>query len=67
MFKDKLKADLDKLSPDNETKAAILENIQKGTPKKAKILNLRATSVIAACLALVIALGVAINTNFFSF
>lgn len=67
MFKDKLKADLDKLSPDNETKAAILENIQNEAPKKAKILNLKATSVIAACLALVIALGVAINTNFFNF
>lgn len=71
MFKDNLKADLDKLSPDNETKAAILENIRNEMPKKAKILNIKAaskaTSIIAACLALVIALGVAINTNFFDF
>lgn len=67
MFKTKLKADLDKLSPDISVKTAILENIQNKAPKKAKILNIKATSVIAACLALVIALGVAVNTDFFSF
>ena len=67
MFKDKLKSDLDKLSPDNATKSAILQNIQTEAPKKAKILNIKATSVIAACLALVIALGVAVNSDFFSF
>ena len=67
MFKTKLKSDLDKLSPDISVKTAILENIQNKAPKKAKILNIKATSVIAACLALVIALGVAVNTDFFDF
>lgn len=64
MFKDRLKADLDKLSPTNETKSAILENLNKAPSKKAKILSFKATSVIAASLAIVIALGVVINEQF---
>lgn len=61
MFKDKLTADLNKLCPADETKSAILNKINAYTPKK--IINFKSSSVIAACLALVIAIGVFASTK----
>ena len=56
MFRDKLKSDLNKLTPSEQVKAAVLESIEE--KPKAKIFNLKFASVIAACLAVVIAVGI---------
>ena len=59
MFKDKLKKDLDKLSPSANVKAEIFNKIQQDKPKK--VYNFKFASAIAAMLAIVIALGVIID------
>jgi len=59
MFRDRLKKDLDKLSPSNRVKEEILKQIYEDKPKKGY--NIRFASVIAAALAVVIALGVIID------
>ena len=58
MFEDKLKADINKLSPSEETKSAVLATLSK----KPKIKYLKFSSVIAAALAVVLALGVFYNS-----
>ncbi|MBQ5591056.1 MAG: beta-propeller domain-containing protein, partial [Clostridia bacterium] len=67
MFRDKLKSDLNKLTPSEQVKAAVLESIEE--KPKAKIFNLKFASVIAACLAVVLLLTTftdRINFDFFS-
>ena len=59
MFKDKLKKDLDKLSPSANVKAEIFNKIQQDKPKK--VYNFKFASAIAAMLAVVIALGIIID------
>ncbi|MBQ4155488.1 MAG: beta-propeller domain-containing protein [Clostridia bacterium] len=56
MFKERLKKDLDNLSPSNRVKEEILKQIYEDKPKK--VYNIRFASVIAAALAVVIALGI---------
>ena len=58
MFKDKLKADLDKLSPSAKTKEKILTNLKTESGKGAKIHVFKQSSVVAAAVAVVVALGV---------
>lgn len=59
MFKDKLKKDLDNLNPSNRVKEEILKQIYENKPKK--IYSIRFASAIAACLAIVIAIGIVID------
>ena len=58
MFEDKLKADINKLSPSEETKSAVLAILSK----KPKIKYFKFSSVIAAALAVVLAVGVFYNS-----
>lgn len=60
MFKDKLKNDLDKLSPNEQTKEKILSKISQ---EKVKPLYPKIISAIAACLAIVLAIGIFANND----
>ena len=61
MFRDKLKSELDSLKPSESTKLAILEKLNQPVQQKSKILTFKITSMVAACLAVVVALGVFLN------
>ena len=60
MFKEKLKNDLDKLKPKEQVKSAILSKLKN---EKIKPLYPKVISVVAACLAIILAVGVIARVN----
>ncbi len=61
MFREKLKSDINKLCPSENTKSAILQKLNKPSQSRTVFLNFKTSSIIAACLAIVIALSVVLS------